>query len=183
MKVIALDTLATSDAVTVVVQAVDADPPEGWTAVKFTSPVELVERLHDLNAEHVEKLEIVSEGSPLHLDGLNYQPATNDINVLAFGEDLRTVAGFSSESIIYLSGCNTGCSQPGVRRDRCIAQTLANAASCRVRGSRGYLTGYHARGDEECVEDLTGYDAARYPWSKDARGDDCWHTFKPKQGR
>lgn len=180
MNVIAIDTSATSDAVVAVFHELSAAPPEGWTPVHFKTPTELIRNLHGVGADVIEKLEIVSEGSPINLDGLNYQPITNDVNMVEFGTELRTVPGFSSESIVYLSGCNTGCAQRGISRAEFIAQNLANAASCRVRGARGYLSGYHARGNEECFKDVTGAYAEEYTWSVNATGKKCWSTFKPK---
>lgn len=179
MKVIALDTRATSDAVTEVVMDVQSAPPVGWTPIRFKSPTELILRLQALQAEHVEKLEIISEGSPVHLDGLYYQPVSNDVNVIAFGEALRTAHGIDARSIVYLSGCNTGCSDDGLGLNAFIAKNLATAAGCRVRGAKGYLAGYHARGNEECFKDLTGDTAEQYTFSKNASGAKCWRTFTP----
>jgi hypothetical protein len=180
MRIIALDTHATSDAVTAVVNDVDDDPPPDWKPVHFSSPMNLIRKLEALAANSIEELEIISDGSPTHLGGLNYQPSTNDLNAVDFGESIRAVVGFSAESVIYLSGCNTGCRFSGFALDQFIGQNLANAAGCVVRGAKGYITGFHARGNERCVRDLDGVNASTYPGSRNVEGDRCWRTFEPK---
>jgi hypothetical protein len=132
-------------------------------------------------SQQLDEIEVVSEGSPVNLDALQFEDEQNYMTVAVFGAQLATLASVHSQTLVYLSGCNTGLRGGAADLHRCIAQSLANASGTRVRGTAGYISGIHAAGNEQCVREVV--DGAVYfpplPNSRNAQGAQCWNTFKP----
>jgi hypothetical protein len=184
MKVIAVDAAATTQGVIDVLERIQAEgPPDGWIFITFVSAVNLLARLtNDLPRGTIEKLEIVSEGTPEHLDAVELQPGEGRLGPARFGRRLKQVPGIERHTVVFLSGCNTGCSDPegGIPIDRAIAQSIANRADVIVRGALGYISGTHAHRNPRCTPDddqgFTPYEGAV---PAPVKGEGCWREFRP----
>jgi hypothetical protein len=142
-------------------------PTNGWIYAPYNDPSDHVTQINDAAAGNaIETLDLDGHGSPQSFSGMG----PSDIE--AFGRSLRTVTGFSANSIIYLDGCNTGLTDAV-----CISQVLADAVGCSVYGSKGYLTGTYAEGTAHCYPTLDG--GAPYPGSVEAQGDAVWNRLAP----
>ena len=118
----------------------------------------------------IEILEIDAHGNPSTCNNVTSG------NASTFGRRLSRLSGFSGNSVVYLSGCNTGLTDQGV----CVSQLLASAAGCTVYGSRGYLSGTHAEGNQQVWATVTidGIVYPPYPGAVDATGSACWQAFR-----
>jgi hypothetical protein len=160
-----------------------ASPP-GWTILNYSKATGLVRQLKKLNVpqqQHIDEIEIVSEGSPVNLDALQFETEQDYMTVAVFGAQLANLASVHSQTVVYLSGCNTGLRGSAADLHRCIAQSLATASGTRVRGAAGYISGIHATGNEQCAREVV--DGAVYfpplPNSRNGQGAQCWNTFQP----
>lgn len=184
MKVIAVDTRPKNPAMQAVRKELVAKPPVGWDLVLFDSAQALLDRLAAVNpaGDIFEQIEVVAEGSPLHLDSIEFQISEPGfMSPDAFGAKLAQIPGAVATTVLYLSGCNTGLKRSGTPLNECIAQTIANASRTVVCGAAGYITGMHATQDERCDPDL--YGEPSYSGARKAAGRTCWNKFEPGKRR
>jgi RHS repeat-associated protein len=115
----------------------------------------------------IRTLEIHAHANPDIIDGITTQNAAD------IGAKLKQRVKWCCPCTIYLAGCNTGLGD--------MAQRLSTATGCTVYGSRGYLSGTHSEGNENCSKecDYEGHHYDAYPGSIDGRGADCWKSFAP----
>lgn len=114
-------------------------------------------------------LDFDCHGSPTSFDH------TYQASLPGFARGLSQLPGFSSNTVIYLDACNTGLTS---EFGGPIAQEMANAAGCTVYGSKGYLRGTFAEGNEICYASL-GSGVGAYPGSRDASARNVWIAFSP----
>lgn len=153
-------------------------PSSGWTYVEYADVFDLLSRIADLQrstAQAITELEIVAHGNPALCND------TTSGNVAVVGESLRRIRGIFADTVLYLSGCNTGLEFNG----ECVARSLAEAFRAPVYGARGYLAGTHAERNERCVAsfELDGIVYHAYPGGADAMGDAVWQRFGPHSHR
>lgn len=178
MKVIAVDSFASGDAMTAIQEGLGRTPPAGWKVVPFDTASQLLARLKKLRpSDALEEIEIVSEASPTYLDAIQFQfLGAGALSPTDFGKGLKTVPGVDAATVVYLSGCNSGLKATGRPLKKCIAQTVATASGTTVKGAAGFIEGTHATGDEHCIPVLDG---ASYPNARSAFGKNCWNDFNP----
>ncbi len=132
-------------------------------------------------ADHIAQVRRASGGSSL--DVLDFDchgnPTVFDHTYLntavQFGRTLSQSTGFSGNTAIYLDACNTGLSSA---YGGPIAQAVADAARCTVYGTKGYMTGTYAEGNERCYASVNGL--APYPGAQDAAGRNVWLSFRAR---
>jgi hypothetical protein len=152
-------------------------PSNGRSYVEYGDVFDLLARLAELQLagiQQVSEIEIVAHGNPALCNDVSLE------NAAIIGESLRRIAGVSDRTAVYLSGCNTGLELNG----ECIAHSFARSFKAAVFGSRGYLAGTHAEGNERCVAafKLDGIVYHSYPGGADAVRDDVWNSFGPSSG-
>jgi hypothetical protein len=96
-------------------------------------------------------------------------------SALRFGRSLSESTGFSGNTVIYLSACNTGLTSD---YGGPISQLVADGAGCTVYGTKGYMTGTYAEGNEQSYATLP--QLPPYPGAQDATGRDVWVPFHPR---
>jgi hypothetical protein len=153
-------------------------PANGWLYLEYTDALDLLAGVSNTQALYLQELteiEIVAHGNPAICDDVSLG------NVAIVGESLRRIAGFTDETAVYLSGCNTGLEFQG----ECVARLFADAFKAPVFGSRGYITGTYAEQNERCVAsfELDGIVYHAYPGGTDANGDHVWKRFGPPTHR
>lgn len=131
-------------------------------------------------------LEIKSHANPTVCNSIDFE------SVAAAGGKLRKLKWCDTGSI-YLSGCNTALTLPGVVEippKGPLAQRLAKAmwvtpgtfeSKITVFGTVGYLNGTHMKGDTKVTEISNGDGPFRYnayDGATDAKGTACWQGFK-----
>ncbi|MBV9495996.1 MAG: hypothetical protein JOZ54_17245 [Acidobacteria bacterium] len=146
-------------------------PANGWEYLEFVDSVDLLARLSDRDFERIDEIELIAHGNT---------GECNDVglgNALTFGENLRRLRGFTRNTRIYLSGCNTGLEFAGA----CVARELAQTSEARVLGALGYLAGTHAEGNETCVAAFThaGIVYEALPGAVSASSAEVWQSFGP----
>lgn len=163
------------------IKAVEADlaakPPATWRVLRFKVIGDLLGAL--AGEAHIGKLEIVSEGSPIHLDGVDDGAIVDgnpDMIPEEFGAALKALSGLDANTLIFLSGCNTGCAPAWSELDDCLANRLARSMDMPVRGAKGYIFGAHALGNERTApQHPKGGDI--YKGSAKAKHIACWRIF------
>ena len=146
-------------------------PANGWGYIEYVDSVDLLARIADLGTGPMEQIEIFAHGNPGECDDITLG------NARTFGESLRRVPGFSSATVIYLSGCNTGLEFSS----DCVARSLAETCGSVVCGARGYLAGTHAERTERCVQSFThaGVLYESFEGAIEATGNEVWRCFGP----
>ena len=183
MKVVAVDSGAKTSSVVALRKGLRQAQPPGWLVLIYSTATGLIRQLKSKvpGQQQLDELEIVSEGSPVNLDALQFEAEPDYMTVATFGAKLANLASVHSQTVVYLSGCNTGLRGGAADLHRCIAQSLATASGTRVRGTAGYISGIHAAGNEQCAREVV--DGAVYfpplPGSRNAQGAQCWNTFRP----
>jgi hypothetical protein len=181
MKVLAVDSGAKTSSMAAVRKGLRQAPPPGWRVLSYSKPSGLVTQLKRLKvpSAQLDEIEIVSEGSPVSLDAVQFETETDYLTVAEFGDRISKLACVHSRTVVYLSGCNTGLRGSAADLRRCIAQSLANTSGTRVRGAAGYISGMHATGTEQCVKEVVAgaVHLPALPNSRDAQGAACWNTF------
>jgi hypothetical protein len=147
-------------------------PRNGWEYIEYLDSVDLLARLADRGDPSIHEIEIIAHGNPGECDDVALG------NAKTFGESLRRLTGFSSATVVYLSGCNTGVEFAG----DCVARSLAQAGGNTVCGARGYIAGTHAERNELCVPAFThaGVAYEGFAGAVEAIGDDVWRCFGPQ---
>lgn len=147
-------------------------PANDWRYLEFADAVDLLSRLsEEAKTSQLAEIEIVAHGNPA---------VCNDVslgNFAVVAQSLRRLAGVTTATVVYLSGCNTGL----WFNDECIAASFARAFEGTVFGTRGYITGTHAERTERCLAAFTfeGIVYHSYPGGEDAAGDRVWRHFGP----
>jgi hypothetical protein len=184
LKVIAVDTAILFEPMLSIQQQIRNQPPTGWEPVFFDTASALLAELKNLALaprEIFRQIEIVSEGSPVHLDHVAVPfdgPADpTDLSPAEFGAALARLPGIRATTVVYLSGCNTGLADWDMKIDECTAQVLADASGALVRGAAGFIEGLHATGNESVSK--SGDNGEQYQYSRTAKGRNCWNPFKP----
>jgi hypothetical protein len=132
-------------------------------------------------SDHIAQIRKTSGGAPLEVLDFNCHgnPScfddTTSGTASQFGLNLSQSTGFSANTSIYLDACNTGLTS---EYGGPIAQILADAVRCRVYGTKGYMTGTYAEGDEQCYASPNGL--AAYPGAEDAVGRNVWIEFRSR---
>lgn len=104
---------------------------------------------------------------------------TDSNTALQFGRNLAQLPGFSANTAIYLDACNTGLVSNFVSVP--IAQTVADGARCTVYGTKGYMTGTYAEGNEKCYRgEEFNPPLDPYPGAQAASGRSVWIAFRPR---
>jgi hypothetical protein len=183
MKVIAVDASISAEPMLTIRKEIKKTPPPGWTAVFFRKPSGLLAALKGLPlapGDTFDEIEIVSEGSPLTLDKIDTpfdQLDPDYVSPTDFGVGLNGIPGIARNTVVFLSGCNTGLADDGVDIKNCLAQVLADASRTLVRGAAGFISGLHATKDEAVFKfDETG---GFYEKARNAKGAKCWNKFQP----
>jgi hypothetical protein len=158
----------------------------GYSAVSgFTSLQDLVTRIIAIQArtrECVESLEIVAHGSAWRCDGLSQASAA------LWAQQFETI-DWCGASVVYLSGCTTGCLTPqhtmGIAQLFSTFTPLTPARQVTVCGARGYETGMNADASmkvtQTCaVTDSNGVKQKLTPPSDSEDKDypDAWRRFR-----
>jgi hypothetical protein len=131
--------------------------------------------------DHIAQIRRVSAGSSIDVIDCDCHgnPTIFDHTTLSsaflWGKALSQSTGFSGNSAIYLDACNTGLTSA---YGGPIAQAVANGARCTVFGTRGYMTGTFAEGNEKCFASASGLPP--YPGAQDASGPNVWIAFHPQ---
>jgi hypothetical protein len=138
-------------------------------------------------ADHL--VQVGRAGGGLSLDALDFDchgaPTVFNHTFLAgaeaFGRALSQITGFSANTAVYLDACNTGLTSAFGGP---IAQAVANGARCTVYGTKGYMTGTFAEGNEECFIG-TEFNPALppYPGAQRASGRSVWIAYRPTHVR
>jgi hypothetical protein len=148
-------------------------PANDWLYLEFADAVDLLSLLSGAidASRSLEELEIVAHGNPASCNDVSFG------NNAVVAESLRRLAGVTSATAVYLSGCNTGLRF----NDECIAESFAAVFRGSVFGSRGYITGTHAERNERCVASfvLEGIVYHAYPGGEAVEGDQVWKRFGP----
>jgi hypothetical protein len=132
-------------------------------------------------SDHIAQIRRVGGGQPLEIldfDCHGNPTVFNHTNIntaLQFGRTLSQSTGFSANTAIYLDACNTGLTSS---YGGPIAQTVADGARCTVYGTKGYMTGTCAEGNEHCYASPNGLPP--YPGAQDAVGRNVWIAFRPR---
>jgi hypothetical protein len=131
--------------------------------------------------DHIAQIKIVSRGASLEVLDFDCHGAptifdhTNIGSAFSWARQLSFLAGFSANTSIFLDACNTGLSSV---YGGPIAQIIANGAQCTTYGTKGYMTGTYAEGNERCYATVSGLPP--YPGAKDAIGRNVWIAFHPE---
>ena len=176
--------------------------PNTWEVIlgynDLTDLINKINQLLTIDPDHpcLKTLEIDAHANPISINDMS----RTDVNTWA--TQLKTL-NWCDEASIYLSGCNTGLprttaiTNPAVAGP--IAKQLANAIPFNattfahkiwVYGSKGYLNGTHAEGNEKTSDTLTEREFTwsippwtttvwkKYPGGSNASGNACWKGFK-----
>lgn len=142
-----------------------------YDIVQYTDLNDLIFQLQYITmcGDTITVLEIGGHATPGGIGGITPGNAED------FGWALCEQGIVGPNTIIYLSGCNTGLGAGG------MPQNLANGSLCVVNGSQGYMGGTHASGSEFIGQSTTinGIYNKPYPGSIDATGEACWKPFYP----
>jgi hypothetical protein len=147
-------------------------PAHGWIYTGYND-----------QGDHIAQIRRVGGGGPLEILDLDCHGAptifdhTPISSALTWAQELSRSTGFSANTAIYLDACNTGLTSA---YGGPIAQVVANGARCRVYGTKGYMTGTYAEGNERCYASVSGYPP--YPGAQDASGRNVWIAFGPQTG-
>lgn len=131
--------------------------------------------------DHIAQIRRAGAGAPLEVLDFDCHgnPTVFDHTYLAtavfFGRTLSQSTGFSGQSAVYLDACNTGLTSA---YGGPIAQAVADGARSTVYGTRGYMIGTYAEGNERCYATTQGLPP--YPGAQDAVGRNVWIAFHPR---
>jgi hypothetical protein len=148
-------------------------PTHGWIYTGYNN-----------EGDHIAQIRRAGGGAPLEVLDFDCHgnPTVFDHTYLStafqFGRTLSQSTGFSANTAIYLDACNTGLTSA---YGGPIAQVVANGAGCRVYGTKGYMTGTYAEGNERCYASPDGLPP--YPGAQDAVGRNVWIVFHPRAFR
>lgn len=109
-------------------------PSNGWSYVEYADVFDLLSRLANLQSsepQQVTEIEIVAHGNRAICDDVSVG------NAAVVGESIRRIAGVVEDTVVYLSGCNTGLDFYG----ECVARSFSDAFKAPVFGSRGTSPG------------------------------------------
>jgi hypothetical protein len=151
-------------------------PGHGWVYTGYNDEGDHVAQIsRAAGGAAITILDFSCHGSPGSFDHTSSSTAPQ------FGRSLAQLLGFGAGTPIYLSACNTGLTSRF--RTVPIAQTLADGTRCTVYGTKGYMTGTYAEGNEQCY---AGPDVPPpegplepYPGAQTASGRDVWVPFHP----
>jgi len=144
-------------------------PSHGWTYTGYNNESDHIAQIRRAGAgQGLQILDFDCHGNPTVFNHTNINTAAQ------FGRTLAQSPGFSPNTAIYLDACNTGLTSS---YGGPIAQQVANGARCTVYGTKGYMTGTYAEGNERCYASSQGLPA--YPGGQDATGRNVWIVFRP----
>lgn len=129
----------------------------------------IVEHLAE-TSDQIDVIEFSCHGTPIQFDHVR------PWDVLEFGKNLASLPGFSAGTKVYLSACNTGMSD--LLEPVCVAQSLSNVTGSPTFGTRGYMEGTFAEGNEVCRRSEPY--CHTWPNAVDAKGRDVWLEFGPE---
>jgi hypothetical protein len=141
-------------------------PRNGWIYVGYSDQGDHIAQIQKVNGGQLEIVDCDCHGNPTIFDHTPINGAQ------MWGQMLSQLTGFSANTVIYLDACNTGLTSV---YGGPIAQTVANGARCTVYGTKGYMTGTYAEGNEKCYASAAGLPP--YPGAKDADGRNVWIAF------
>jgi hypothetical protein len=140
-----------------------------WRYAGYNDQMDHILQIRGVAAgESIEVIDCDCHGNPVIFD----HTPINSAN--AWGKELSRSTGFSGNTAIYLDACNTGLRSA---YGGPIAQEVANGAGCTVYGTKGYMTGTFAEGNERCYASPNGLPP--YPGGQDATGRNVWISFHP----
>jgi len=120
---------------------------KGWKPIFIDETANFFTRINQNNNQKISELVIVVHSIPGKFG--NYFDLTD---ISEFAKKLEPF--IDSNTIIYLNGCNTGIKSYAY--NNCLgisnAQRLSNLTKCKVLGSRGFLHGSFAEGNEHCYQ-------------------------------
>lgn len=152
-------------------------PGHGWVFTGYNNEPDHIAQIRRASGgAAIQALDFSCHANPSVFDH------TFSSTALQFGRSLAGLPGFSSSSAVYISGCNTGNTSNFV--SVAIAQTVADGARCAVYGTKGYMVGTYAEGNEGCwrgddVPPPTG-PLPVYPGAETATGRNVWRAFRPR---
>lgn len=144
----------------------------GWVYFDYNGTIDFYNKLSASASSHpgnIGIIEISAHGNPSICNGIDNFAAQ------MIGPALSRIPGFSGQTQIYLSGCNTG-----LNGNPCIAQILANYTGCTVFGTRGYESGTRCDSTDAVSASSTGPGGVYYPpypGGVNANGPTCWNAF------
>ena len=142
----------------------------GWIYTGYNNESDHIAQIRRVGAgQPLEVLDFDCHGNPTVFNHTNINTA------LQFGRTLAQSTGFSANTAIYLDACNTGLTSA---YGGPIAQTVPDGARCTVYGTKGYMTGTYAEGNEHCYASTGGLPP--YTGAQDAVGRNVWIAFHPR---
>lgn len=141
----------------------------GWIYTGYNNQPDHIAQIRSLGAGGpLEVLEFDCHGNPIVFNHTYFSSA------YAFARTLSQLTGFSENTLIFLSACNTGLKSSF---GSSIAQRVADGANCTVYGTKGYMSGTYAENNEHCFVSID--DLPPYPEAQNESGRNAWIAFHP----